>query len=295
MNEFSRYHPAVNFLYFASVILFAMFLMHPVCLAIGLINSFAYSVATGGKKAVKFNFAFILPMAIGSVLLNAAFNHQGMTILAYLPSGNPLTLESIVYGFAAAIMIMTVIFWFSCHNKIMTGDKFVYLFGRLVPSLSLILSMVLRFVPRFKEQMRVVNKAQKGIGRSVRNGNLIRRAENGMGIFSAVVTWALENSIETADSMKSRGFGRGARTAYSIYKAGKSDVAAFVWMLFLTFYIAVGAGIGSLHYVYYPKMLPLTVDGYEISLFVAYFLLCFTPIAIEIKEVAVWKYLRSKI
>ena len=35
---------------------------------------------------------------------NPAFDHEGATLLAYLPSGNPLTLESIAYGVAAAVM-----------------------------------------------------------------------------------------------------------------------------------------------------------------------------------------------
>lgn len=32
--------------------------------------------------------------------VNPAFSHEGRTILRYLPSGNPLTLESILYGIA---------------------------------------------------------------------------------------------------------------------------------------------------------------------------------------------------
>ena len=66
---------------------------------------------------------------------NLAFNHEGATILAYLPSGNPLTLESIVYGLSAAVMMASVILWFSCYNAVMTSDKFAYLFGRVIPAL----------------------------------------------------------------------------------------------------------------------------------------------------------------
>lgn len=73
--------------------------------------------------------------------MNLAFNHQGATILAYLPSGNPLTLESIAYGFAAAAMLAAVVLWFSCWNTVMTSDKLMHLFGRVVPALSLLLSM----------------------------------------------------------------------------------------------------------------------------------------------------------
>ena len=106
----------------------------------------------------------LLPMALMAALINPAFNHEGATLLAYLPSGNPLTLESIAYGFAAAAMLAAVVLWFSCYTAVMTSDKFVYLFGRVIPALSLVLSMTLRFVPKFKAQIQVVSEAQRCVG-----------------------------------------------------------------------------------------------------------------------------------
>ena len=89
----------------------------------------------------------------------------------------------------------------------MTSDKFVYLFGRVIPALSLVLSMTLRFVPKFKAQVKIVSSAQRCVGRDVSNGGVLQRARNGLTILSILVTWALENAIETADSMRSRGYG----------------------------------------------------------------------------------------
>ena len=71
----------------------------------------------------------MLPLLLLTALINPAFNHEGQTILTYLSNGNPITLESIVYGVAAAAMLVAVICWFSCYNSVMTSDKFVYLFG----------------------------------------------------------------------------------------------------------------------------------------------------------------------
>jgi energy-coupling factor transporter transmembrane protein EcfT len=99
----------------------------------------------------------------------------------------------------------------------MTSDKFVYLFGRIIPSMSLLLSMTLRFVPRFIAQIKVVSNAQKCVGRDASNGGVVQRVRNAITILSIMVTWALENAIETADSMKSRGYGlrRGRRSRYT--------------------------------------------------------------------------------
>ena len=73
--------------------------------------------------------------------------------------------------------------------------------------MSLLLSMTLRFVPKFKSQIKVVSDAQKCVGRDISNGGVLERAKNGLTILSVMITWALENAIETADSMKSRGYG----------------------------------------------------------------------------------------
>lgn len=89
----------------------------------------------------------------------------------------------------------------------MTSDKFIYLFGRIIPSLSLILSMTFRFVPKFKEQVQEVSNAQKSMGRDSSEGSVFARVKNSIRILSAVITWSLENAIDTSDSMKSRGYG----------------------------------------------------------------------------------------
>lgn len=165
----------------------------------------------------------MLPVFLISAVLNPMFNHEGATILLYLPSQNPLTLESIVYGFASGVMLVSALHWFSCYQVVMTSDKFIYLFGKAIPAMSLVLSMVFRFVPKFKNQITKVSDAQKCIGRDVTNGNILSRAGHGMKILSIMTTWALENSVETADSMKSRGYGLRGRNHFSIYRFDTRD------------------------------------------------------------------------
>lgn len=208
-DTFSSYHPVINFLYFGLVLGFTMFFRNPACVGISLLSAIAYHVYLDEKKAVRFMLIYMLPMMLMAAIVNPAFNHEGVTILSYLPTGNPLTLESIVYGIFAAVMMVTVIIWFACYSKVMTSDKFVYLFGRVIPALSLVLSMTLRFVPKFKAQLSMVSEAQQCVGRDVSNGTILQRTKHAVTILPIMITWALENAIETADSMKSRGYGLG--------------------------------------------------------------------------------------
>lgn len=293
MNEFKRFHPAVNFTYFLFIIGFSMFYMHPVSLIISFVSGLTYSVMLGGRKAIRFNICFMLPLMLFSALINTLFNHQGITVLAYFPNGNPMTLQSLLYGFAAAVMIGAVICHFSCYNSIMTSDKFIYLFGRIIPSLSLIFSMVLRFVPRFKNQLKAVSAGQKCIGNDISQGGVIKRAKSGLRILSGVISWALENSIETADSMKSRGYGLAGRTAFSNFSFDKRDLKTLIFMVVSGIYVIIGGS--KIDYGYFPEITTSGVTPYTASVFVVYFMLCIMPVAIECMEERKWILLKRKI
>ena len=295
MNEFKTYHPIVNFVYFVFVIGFSCFFMHPVCLGISLASGFTYSVMLKGRKTIKTNLIYMIPMLILMALINPLFNHEGVTVLGYFPSGNPLTLESIIYGLCAAVMIVSVICHFSCYNEVMTSDKFIYLFGKIIPAMSLIISMTLRFVPKFTAQLKVVTNAQRCIGRDVSKGSLLKRVKWGLNILSIMTTWALENAIETADSMKARGYGIPGRTAFSIYKFDKRDMKALICILISGMYTLIGNLMGGMYYNFFPSIKIAEVSAFGISVFSAYLLLCICPVIIEIWEVRKWKALRSKI
>ena len=295
MSEFKTYHPIVNFTYFVFVIGFSCLFMHPACLCISLVSGFTYSVMLKGRKAIKTNLIYMLPMLLVMALLNPAFSHEGITIIEYLPSGNPLTLESIIYGLCAAVMIVSVICHFSCYNEVMTSDKFIYLFGKIIPAMSLIISMTLRFVPKFSAQLKVVTNAQRCMGRDVSNGSMLKRAKHGLTILSIMTTWSLENAIETADSMKSRGYGIPGRTAFSIFTFDKRDKKALICILLLGLYTLAGNLLGGMYFNFFPSLKMAEVSFFSISAFAAYLLLCICPIIIEVWEVRKWKSLRSKI
>ena len=293
-DTFSSCHPLINFLYFALVMVFTMFFMHPVSLVISLASALTYAISLNGSRAVRFSLLYMLPMMLLAAIVNPVFNHEGATILTYLPTGNPLTLESMVYGVASALMLASVITWFNCYSEVMTSDKFVYLFGRVIPALSLVLSMTLRFVPKFKQQLHVVSEAQRCVGRDVSDGSNLQRMKNGITILSIMVTWSLENAIETAESMKSRGYGLPGRTAFSIYRFDDRDKAVLAWLVFCGGYILAGWLAGGLDWRYYPTVKGTSVTAFTASFQLVYLALCLTPVALGAWEKRVWTRLAEK-
>lgn len=293
-DAFSSFHPVVNFTYFTAAILFSMFFMHPVFLAVSLLCGMIYSIRLNGMRALRFNLFYLLPTLVLVALINPAFNHEGVTILLYV-NDNPITLESIVYGIASSAMFVSVILWFSCYNTVMSSDKFIYLFGRVIPALSLILSMVLRFVPKFKAQVRVISNAQRCIGRDVKTGTVLQRAKNGITILSILTTWALENAIETANSMKSRGYGLKGRTSFSNYRFDSRDKAVFSVMGSLMLAVLAGAVTGENSLRYFPSLSANPVSAWSVLVYLSYASLLLLPVVFDSLEELRWYRMKSKI
>ena len=297
-DTFSSYHPILNFLFFAGVLGVTMFVTHPVILAISLVSGIAYAaLLKGWRKTIRNNLILTFPVMIIAAAVNPMFNHYGVTILGYLHNGNPFTLESCVYGLVMALMLAAVITWFSCYTEVMTSDKFIYLFGRLIPALSLVLSMALRFVPRFARQASVIADGQKCVGRSTSNGNVLSRIRHGITIFSILVTWALENAIETADSMKCRGYGEKGRTAFAIFRFDRRDGYCLLGMLAAFGTVIFGAAKGYVFSRYNPR---IVVEGWPLTpmsclVFGAFLVFCLLPVILEVADRIMWKKRREQV
>ena len=192
-------------------------------------------------------------------------------------------------------MLAGVISWFSVFHEVMTSDKFMYLFGKVIPAFSLLLSMTLRFVPRFTEQIRRVTEAQQCIGRNVNNGNVFQRAAHGLKILSITTTWALENSVETADSMKSRAYGLRGRTNFSIYRFDRRDgmLLAFLVGVFGTLLFCIH--LRKLKILYFPVFIMNKTTAGALLLYILYGILCMLPLILNIAEDRKWRSLRSEI
>ena len=69
-----------------------------------------------------------------------------------------------------------------------------------------------------------------------------------------MITWSLENAIETADSMKSRGHGLKGRTSYSLYKFDKRDAFMLCTILFTGLVLMILLFTNAIKFRYYPSI-----------------------------------------
>lgn len=293
-DVFAGYHPAINFFFLCSVIFLGLMVQHPVWIVISFGSAMAYAIFLGGRSALRFVLTFALPIILLTAVLNPLFVHQGATILFYFRE-NPITMEAMIYGITRGLMFGAGLLWFYCYQYLMTGDKFMYLFGKAIPSGSLIFSMVLSFIPRFYARMKVISDAQKCIGRDVTDGGIMEKIRHGMKVLSIMTTWSLESAIDTSDSMKSRGYGLKNRSSFVPYRIDRRDVRMGIGLVVLVIMATVATGFGFNFFQCYPILTIVPAEPLNVLFALAYGLFCFTPVLLNVAEALKWKHIQSEI
>ena len=280
-------HPTVGFVYFLFVFILSLAMNHPVLAAVNLLSAAFFDVYLRGKCTFRAILLTVLPLLIVLPLINGLFNHYGVTVLFVLKSGNNFTLEALVYGLFLAVKFACFMLWLDCFNEIIDGDKFIFLFGRFSPKTALVISMTLRFLPMLREGFREIETARKGIGFSSSDNKLLYRLKNSVHNLSILITWVLESAIDTAYSMKARGYGLKGRTSYSKYIFTAVDffelVAVSVVFLFSSL------SVFGLDAVYNPVIEIDRPDIVKSLSAVCYFLLCLFPYAADMREKRICK------
>ena len=285
-DAFSKRHPLVNFIFFMGAIGCTVVIQHPAYIAAGCVCAAAYLMMLS-RKAWKLVLGLI-PVFVFISGVNPLFNDYGQRVLFTL-FGRPYTLEALLYGMAIAGIFVSMLLWFGCYSRVLTSDKFVALFGGLIPALSLLLVMVLRMIPDLIRKCRQILASRGSIGKGAgADSSPKEKLRDGVSILSALTDWALEGSIITADSMRSRGYGSGKRTNFRLYRMTGTDWAL---LLFMGALIGITLTAGGTEAAYTPELsIARPTPG-----LVTYVIFLLIPIVMQIKEMIQWHICVSRI
>ena len=274
-SDFRIYHPVVNLIYCIAVVFFTMFFMNPVFIVISFGTSFFCASYFRGMENVRKYFKGIFIIAAAACLINPLFNHRGSSVLTYLPTGNPVTLESMIFGVFSGLIISGVIVWFYGFNELMPTDKVIYLFGGVFPMLSLVFSMTVSFVQLLKTRLFEINSAQRAF--YLEGEKPVKKA---LISFKVILNRSLEESVETAVSMRGRGFGLKGRTSFSIYNFEEKDAKAAAVLMGLSAAITAGILNKSMNFFYFDKF-AVSFSIYGIICSVCFGLICMFPFLVR--------------
>ena len=126
-------------------------------------------------------------------------------------------------------------------------------------------------------------------------GSLLHRIKCALMVFSILVTWSLENAVDTADSMRARGYGLPGRSAFSIFTLTKRDKRLLAALSLLGAIVAAGYAAGALSWRYYPSLKGSGFAPFSSLCYLGYLVLNLIPVILEQKEAAVCRRLQSQI
>ena len=279
--RFDSYHPVINLIYFTGAIASAVMFDHPVFVMIAYISAFMYSVKLRGIRGLVLDLCLI-PLIFGYTWLYSYYNHFGVTPLKENLIGNHITLEAVACGLQIGVSAAAVIMLASCLLAIFSADKVVYLFGRISPKLSLFLSIILRCLPRLAKQAGRVGDAQAGIGKGRRQGALWKRAANCVRMVSVLITWFMESVVESAQSMKSRGYSLKGRTAFSIYRFDNRDRSYVVFTFMCITLTLMAVMLDQTHIYYDPQLIMNRITPVSYIFYTAYACFMLSPMLLQL-------------
>lgn len=279
-REIEQMHPIVIFLYLLGVVTITMLSLNPAMLISSFVMSFVIGVYFGGAKSIKSNIFLMIPIAIFTMLIQPLFSHQGTKVLFYI-NESAVYVESYVYGAVMFVLLTAVLQWFVVMHRLIDSEKMLYLFGKMAPTLGMIFSMILRFVPLLRKRYREIHDGQIGMGRGISRKGL-KAVKYRLKEFSILVSWSLESSMETSASMESRGYGLKGRTSYHRFRFLIRDFVAIIFITGVTIYSIVSIMLGTMKVFYLPKIYIYEYGIKQLSVVTAFVLLAAFPLIIEL-------------
>ncbi len=292
-------HPAVVLLFSVVCLGFSMAAMQPVYLALTFAGQTALAISLkGGAKALRGIF-WQAPLVLILAIANPLFVSIGSTELFRIGL-HAVYLEAVLFGFAQGLLLVNTLLAFSNAAQLLSSDKVLSLLGGALPTLSLMISMVMRLIPSFVRRGREIGDVRRACtaadavltcadakaantrempeteaavpscaGHPTNRSRTERirkfapsrtkgRFSDALRTSTVLMGWGMEDSLETADAMRARGWNSGAkRTSYQRYRFRRHDAFACALVAALALASALSAGVACSRFSFYPR-----IDGF---------------------------------
>jgi energy-coupling factor transport system permease protein len=126
------------------------------------------------------------------------------------------------------------------------------------------------------------------MGLGMDTGTKKEKIQRGVRISSILMGWVMEDALETADSMKARGYGTGKRTFFNNYKWQTHDIISLLIIL-LMIVCNVIAIVLAPTFEFYPTFSGGLTSTYQIIGYLLFIILACYPLMLELKETIIWK------
>lgn len=287
MRDFKDLHPLTAFIYLIVAIYCSMVFMHPVTVCINILCS-SLVCFTLCRNEFLAMVRYMVYISVLIIVFNPIVNTNGKTYLFTIFT-RKITLEAVVYGLILRGIMISGINWFTVLGRMITTDKFDYLFSRFFPSLCTIFTMTIGMIPLFQNKLYEITWVRKSLKG---DDNKLKGAVEDL---NAAVNFAFEKAVNVSKTMKNRGFGSSKPTRYIRYRFVFADLAVF--LVHAVSVISINQAIydRSINVRIIPRMQIIPFSSNDTVYLVIYILFLLTPILMHFIEEIRWNYLRSKI
>ena len=218
-----RKHPIVEFIKFIILIFVCCTTENPVVIVAFFILSI---IISHGKLWFSSLWLFFSIWTIDAFTIS-----EGVTFLWYR-NFHLVTLEGVIFGFLMGLRMVALWNLAWTMSKDLKSDKIVVITSYLSPSISLLISMTIRAARRYSLKYKEIYYYRKSMEKS----DAFHKLYAAVSALSVLVDWALENGMETSQSMQSRKYGTVRRTSYTNIRINRCDIVEIV-VIFVVFII----------------------------------------------------------
>ncbi len=243
-SAFAKLNPRVRLCYFLPLLLLLAILRNPLFLITAFLFSVLLHVYYDKAQKLRKNMVFFLLLCLFFIICNPLFSHRGQTILFYL-GGNPITLESFLYGLVSALSLLCVCSYGILYQVFFQSAGLFYCLGPYFPRTTVSLLLSLRFLPVLQRRFSEIRLLEQN--RRLPEKSLLQKGGAFLLSLQILLSSSLEETICKAQSMRARGYGTDKkRSFYHDFSMHKQDwfclfgILLGVFFLFYGFYCGWG-------------------------------------------------------
>jgi energy-coupling factor transport system permease protein len=157
---------------------------------------------------------------IFNILLSRAGAHTIFSVPSQIPGvGGPITMESVIYGADVALGLAAAVLAVASLTRVVHPHDLIDAFPPSLQRTAALTGAALNLVPGVARNAVAISEAQRMRGR---HGTRVR---DWHAVAAPIILSALDDSLQLAEAMESRGFGSGPRTRYATSRLDRPALA----------------------------------------------------------------------
>lgn len=269
IKNFKESHPIVLFSYFLAVIILSVIQRNYYLIVLITVSALLVDYFYNRDNFLK-DIKYFIILILVVMVTNPLFVMEGKDII-YQNNYIIITKQAVIYGLIFGMLLGSMILWFKVMKKCISDSHIVYLFGSILPTLGLVISMSFNIINKLKNQYQKIKEANYHM--PAKNKFVYYR-----NIVVILVTYAFESSLDMMSSMIARGYGKTKRTSFHLYSFKKDDLLKLLIIIGLSAICLWGYFGYYQDFYYYPIVQVYHFKLIDVLFFIAYLLLAIFPI-----------------